>query len=169
MTKNNPIKKKAVTAVIMLLLIAVDRLFKDLAVKYLLPVGNYPLISRVIRLNYVENTGAAFGSFKNNTLVLVVLTSVIVLAGIFLIYFRPLENKVYYVCAVMLVSGGIGNLIDRIINKYVIDYIEFLFIDFPVFNFADILVTVGSFLLAFYMIYEIYRDSVNKKQEQKNA
>ena len=149
----------------MLLLIALDRLFKDLAVKYLMPVGDVPVLKGVFRLNYVQNTGAAFGSFKNNTLILIVFTSAIILCGLCFIFLKKLDNKVYYVCAVMLVSGGIGNLIDRIVNRFVIDYLEFLFIDFPVFNFADILVTVSSFLLAFYLIYDIVRDNRNKKQE----
>ena len=66
----------------------------------------------------------------------------------------------------MIVSGGIGNLIDRFFRSFVIDYIEVLFIDFPVFNFADILVTVGSFLLAFYLIYDTLKDRETKKTEE---
>ena len=63
----------------------------------------------------------------------------------------------------MIISGGIGNLIDRIARGYVTDYIKVLFIDFPVFNFADILVTCGSFLLIIYLIRDIYNDRKKKK------
>ena len=62
-----------------------------------------------------------------------------------------------------MMSGGLGNIVDRVFRGYVIDYIEVLFVDFYIFNFADCLITVAAFLLIFYQIYLIYRDTKMKK------
>lgn len=159
--------KKMITAFIMLVLIALDQVFKILSIKYLKPVSTIPLIRNFLRFNYVENTGAAFGLFKNNTVVLSVFTAVVIIFCLYFIFIKPFEKPVFNVFLVMIVSGGIGNLIDRVFRSYVIDYIEVLFIDFPVFNFADILVTVGCFLLAFYLIYDTIKERKDIKPEEK--
>ena len=65
----------------------------------------------------------------------------------------------------MIAAGGIGNIIDRIFRGFVVDYIEVLFVDFYVFNFADCLVTVGAFLILFYEIYGIYKEAKQKKEK----
>ena len=150
--------KRFVTAIILSLLILSDQIFKLLTLKYLKPVGSVNLINGILRLNYVENTGAAFGLFKNNTAVLSIFTGVVVIGCLYYIFVKQFDNKIYNICLVMIVAGGIGNLIDRLFRNYVIDYIEAAFIDFPVFNFADILVTCGSFLLAFYLIYDTVKE-----------
>jgi signal peptidase II len=155
--------KKLVTAITMIILVVLDQVFKILTLKYLKPVSSIKLINNFLRLNYVENTGAAFGLFKNNTVVLTVFTAIVIVVCLYFIFFKPFDKPVINIFLVMIVSGGMGNLIDRLFRSYVIDYIEVLFIDFPVFNFADILVTVGSFLLAFYLIYETFKDKKKKE------
>lgn len=151
----------------MLVLIGLDQLFKILTLKYLEPVGSVMLVKGFLRLNYVENTGAAFGLFKNNTVVLTVFTSLVILFCLFIIFVKPLDKSLYNFSLALIVAGGVGNLIDRIFRSYVIDYIEVLFIDFPVFNFADILVTCSSFFLAFYLIYDMYKDKKALKSGEK--
>ncbi len=158
--------KKTITAFIMLVLIALDQVFKFISVNLLKPVSSVLLIKNFLRLNYVENTGAAFGLFKNNTVVLAVFTSVVILFCLYFIFIKPFEKPVFNIFLIMIVSGGLGNLIDRIFRSFVIDYIEVLFIDFPVFNFADILVTTGCFLLAFYLIYDTLKEKKNVKTEE---
>ncbi len=123
------------------------------------------LIKNFLALTYVQNTGAAFGSFSGNTFILAGVTGAVILAGIAVLALGKIKGKIPCVCAVMILAGGIGNLIDRIANNYVIDFIETLFINFPVFNFADILVTCGVFIAVVYMIY----DSVREYKENKNA
>ena len=71
-----------------------------------------------------------------------------------------------YCCIIAIVSGGIGNIIDRVVRGYFVDFIEFLFVDFYVFNFADCLITVGAFLIIGYEIYDIIKDRKKKKVEQ---
>ena len=72
---------------------------------------------------------------------------------------KRLEFGVAYSAITLIVSGGLGNLIDRIFRGYVIDYIEPLFVNFAVFNFADILVTVGAAILIVYLIYDTAKES----------
>ena len=158
--------KKIITAFIMLVLIALDQVFKVLSINCIKPVSSIPIINKILRLNYVENTGAAFGLFKNNTVVLTVFTAAVILFCLYFIFIKPFEKPMFNVFLVMIVSGGIGNLIDRMFRSFVVDYIEVLFIDFPVFNFADILVTVGCFLLAFYLIFDTLKEKKNVKPEE---
>ena len=73
------------------------------------------------------------------------------------------------VTSVMIISGGLGNLIDRIMRGYVVDFICVEFIDFPVFNFADILVTCGAFMLIAYLLLDIYKDYKAKKIKGDNV
>ena len=94
------------------------------------------------------------------------MTGAELLAGIILIAMKKIKSKFCLVCAVMIISGGLGNLIDRVLKGYVVDFIDLQFMDFAVFNFADILVTVGAFALMFYVIADISRD--RKKSGEKN-
>ena len=73
------------------------------------------------------------------------------------------KNKLVNICLLFMISGGIGNIIDRIRLHYVVDYIEPLFVDFAVFNFADCLITVGAFVLIFYLIYDLIKDTKKSK------
>ena len=70
---------------------------------------------------------------------------------------------VEYICITLIIAGGLGNLIDRVFKGYVVDYIEPLFIEFAIFNFADILVTCSSIVLVIWLLYDIYRESKREK------
>ena len=74
------------------------------------------------------------------------------------------ESKFLNICLVLIFAGGLGNLIDRIAYGYVIDFIEPLFIHFPVFNFADCCITVGAFMLIGYEIYEMIKEHKKKAE-----
>ena len=148
-------------------LTAVDQIIKYFVLLNLKPVGSVGVVNGFLEWNYVENTGAAFGSFSGNTTLLSVITAVIILAGIAAIIFKKIKNKYLLVTATIVIAGGLGNLIDRIFRGYVVDFIKVLFIDFPVFNFADILVTCGSFMLIIYLIIDIYNDSRKKSKGDK--
>lgn len=147
-------------------LTAADQVIKLFVERFLAPVGTAEFINGFIGWNYVRNTGAAFGSFSDNTVLLSVVTGTVLLAGIVLIAMKKVKSKFCLVCAVMIISGGLGNLIDRVLKGYVVDFIDLQFMDFAVFNFADILVTVGAFALMFYVIADIFRD--RKKSGEKN-
>lgn len=146
-------------------LTAADQLIKLVVERNLQPIGAAEFINGFIGWNYVRNTGAAFGSFSQSTTLLTVVTGAVILAGIILIATKKIKSKFYLTCAVLIISGGLGNLIDRIFRGYVIDFIDVQFTDFAVFNFADILVTVGSIALMIYVIVDIFRD--RKKSGEK--
>ena len=139
-------------------LTAADQVIKFFVERYLQPIGTAEFINGFVGWNYVRNTGAAFGSFSQNTTLLSVVTGIVILAGIVLIATKKIKSKFYLTCAVMIVSGGLGNLIDRILKGYVVDFIDVQFMDFAVFNFADILVTVGAIALMISVIVDMVKD-----------
>ncbi len=157
---------QVITLIIIALLIAVDQIIKLLVIEHLKPIGSLPLIDGFIQLNYAENTGAAFGSFSGKTSFLSVFTFVIIVAGMVYLLVKKRKVDVEYVCITLIISGGLGNLIDRVFRGYVVDYIEPLFMEFAIFNFADILVTCSCIVLVIWMLYDIYRDG--KREKGKN-
>lgn len=145
---------------------AADQLIKIAVLNSSLVSGEVStVIDGFLQCRYVENTGAAFSLFTGKTALLSVFTAVVLLVGFYLIFAKKIKSKVALASVVMLMGGGLGNFIDRVFRHFVVDYIEVLFIDFPVFNFADCFVTVGEFLLVGYLIYDIVRDY--KKAGQK--
>lgn len=146
-----------ITTALIAILITLDRLFKYFAVKSLSIKGSATVIKGILSFSYVENTGAAFGMFKNSRLVLVFFTAALLTGLFYVLYAKKLDNKLLHYSVAVITAGGAGNLIDRIIKGYVVDYIKADFINFPVFNFADICVTVGAFCLIVFMLYEMHK------------
>ncbi len=157
-----------VSLVSIALLTGVDQLIKYFVELNLKPVSQVSFIDGFIRWDYVQNTGAAFGSFSNSTTLLSIVTGIVILAGIIAIIIKKIKNKFLLTSTVMIISGGIGNFLDRIFRGYVVDYICTEFIDFPVFNFADMLVCCGCGLLIGYLIFDMYKDYKLKKVKDDN-
>lgn len=132
-----------------------DRLTKFLAVAYLKGTEGITLIDKALRLQYLENRGAAFGILQNMQGVFFILTAVFILLAIW--FFRKVPKTRYYVpviiCVAVLLAGAFGNFIDRIIQQYVVDFIYFEIIDFPIFNVADIYVTLSVIALLILVIF----------------
>ncbi|MEG2584433.1 MAG: signal peptidase II, partial [Oscillospiraceae bacterium] len=113
---------------------------------------------------YVENTGVAFGMFKDMRWFFVVV-SVLVLVLLAVFFYKTKPRTMWLKIGTCLVfSGAIGNLVDRIVNGYVVDFLDFCLINFPVFNVADISVCVGVVLL---MIHYIFFDNKEIAEEVK--
>ena len=113
----------------------------------------------VFELNYLENRGAAFGMLQGQKGIFLVST-VLVLALIALYYHRAPLGKRFVpvrVIGVLLLSGALGNMIDRVLQSYVVDFLYVKLIDFPVFNVADCYVTVGAVLMAVLFLF-YYKD-----------
>lgn len=144
-----------------------DQIIKYFAESKLVPAGEITVIDKFLSWDYVQNTGAAFGSFSENTALLSIITGAVILAGIIAIILKKINGKFLLTVTVMIIAGGLGNLIDRLTKGYVVDFIKVLFIDFPVFNFADILVTCGAFMLLGYLIWDTYRDYKKKKSKEQ--
>lgn len=149
---------QAFTLLTILLITCADQLIKFEIVKHLAPVGTVTLIKGFIQLRYVENTGAIFGSMPSKTIVLSIITAIILIIAMCFLFSKKIKFGFIYICLVCVVSGGIGNLIDRIFRGFVVDYIEPLFINFAIFNFADCFVTVGAFAMMGYLIFDLFKD-----------
>lgn len=156
---------QVITLIIIALLVAIDQIIKLLVLEHLKPIGSLTLIDGFIQLNYAENTGAAFGSFSGKTTFLSIFTLAIIILGLIYLFVKKRKVDVEYICISLIISGGLGNLVDRIFRGYVVDYIEPLFVDFAIFNFADILVTCSCIVLVIWLMYEIYRENKNEKRE----
>ena len=150
-------------------LIGLDQLLKVLAEQKLYGAGTKVLIPGVLGLAYTRNTGAAFSLFASSTAALTVVTGVALLGGLIALAVVKKKPLIYDICVPLIIAGGAGNQLDRLTRGYVIDYIRTLFIDFPIFNFADCLITCACFAVIFYLIYEIVRDAKKKKAPAEGA
>ena len=124
-------------------LVGIDQAIKLWAVRVLQPVGVMPLIPHVVELRFVLNQGMAFSLLSGKQLFLIVATSVALLLVAYELFFRSRGKYLQQAAMILVLGGGIGNLIDRVLNGEVVDYINLLFMRFAVFNFADICVCVG--------------------------
>lgn len=152
-----------IAVIVSAVLVAVDQFTKCLAVEYLANGDYATVIDGFLRFRYVENTGAVFGSFSSHTAVLTVFSLVLLAGAVFLLATNKSRSRFINICLLIMISGGIGNIIDRIRLGYVIDFIEPTFVNFAVFNFADCLITVSAFLLIGYLIYDFVKDAKKVK------
>jgi signal peptidase II len=144
--------------IIIILGIIMDRISKLWAVKRLAKGDDIVIIKDFFRFTYEENTGAAFSFLSGKVIFLSIITSVVVLFMIYYLYKNRKENLLFKVSMSLIISGAIGNLIDRVYYKYVIDFIMCHYKDvyvFPIFNVADMMVVVGTCLLALYIIKDV--------------
>ena len=141
--------------IILCLLLLFDQYTKHLAVVHLKGQEPFVLIDRVLEFNYLENTGAAFSSFSGKQTFLILLTALVILLLLWKYMTLPITRRFFGMrfCILLILSGAVGNLIDRVLNRYVVDFIYFVPIDFPKFNVADIYITVGVALLAVLLFF----------------
>lgn len=136
-------------------LLLADQYTKWLAISHLKWQKPFVIISRVLEFSYLENTGAAFSSFAGKQTLLICLTTVVTLLLLWKYLTLP-DGKRFVpmrLCMLLILSGAVGNLIDRVSRNYVVDFIYFVPIDFPKFNVADIYITVGVAVLAFLLFF----------------
>ena len=136
------------------LLVAADQITKMLIFSHFEVGESTHIIGGLLDFTYVRNRGAAFGMLSDQRWIFLVLTTAIIV-GICWLWFRGLIDHVTgRISAVLIVAGGIGNMIDRIALGYVVDFIDIspLF-DFAVFNVADCCVTVGAVIMAVYVLF----------------
>ena len=124
-------------------LVGIDQAIKLWAVNVLQPVGIMPLIPHVVELRFVLNQGMAFSLLSGKQLFLIVATSAALILVAYWLFFRSRGKYLQQAAMLLVLGGGLGNLIDRVLNGEVVDYINLLFMRFAVFNFADICVCVG--------------------------
>ncbi len=150
-----------------ILVIAADQLTKYWAVLRLKPIGEIKLIPEVFHLTYVENKGAAFGMLADKRWVFMILSTVMIVAMVVFVIKNRKTMTFTKFCLALIIGGGIGNMIDRIFNGFVVDFINVTLIDFYVFNIADSAVCIGCGLLIIHLICDTIRQRKNKKSENE--
>lgn len=150
-------KKRLLIAdlIIILLLIVADQVVKYFATVMLENRGSVVLIEGILQLTYLKNTGGILGVLQNQTLFIMFIVIVLILIVIYLLTKLPDKPKFIIMHLVLscLLSGALGNMLDRIRFGYVVDFIYFIGIDFPIFNCADILISVSTIILLFLLIF----------------
>lgn len=157
--KKNKLKFIIGSLVLIVALIILDQASKYLAVNILKDKSDIILIKGIFQLHYLENTGAAFSMLEGKQIFFAILTPILVTILFFILYRLPFNKKylpLQYII-IFIIAGAIGNYIDRILNHYVVDFLYFSLINFPVFNVADIYVTCSVILLILLILF-YYKD-----------
>ena len=146
--------------ILIIVLTLLDQVSKHLVLTYLKGENDISLIPGVLQLRYIENRGMAFGLFEGKIPVFVILC--LLFFCLFVYVYARIPRTRYYlplaVTSVIMVSGALGNFIDRVFRGYVVDFIYFSLIDFPVFNMADIYVVCSGILLVLLVCFKYRND-----------
>ena len=139
-----------------------DQLTKYLALTKL-PGHPISLISGILSFTYLENRGVGFGMLQNRLYIILIVNALILAAILYLFIKMPKEKRFLpvYILMTLVVSGALGNIIDRLRLGYVVDFIYIELIDFPIFNVADIYVSVSIFIFAFFALFKYKSEDLN--------
>lgn len=155
-----------IPAAIILFGIGMDQLTKQLVLRYLAKEGDtYPLLENVLHFTHVTNRGAAWGMLADHRAVFMISSTVMILAIGILLGSGHVRGWLCPISLSLIMSGGIGNMIDRTQLGYVIDFIDVRLIHFPVFNVADSLVCIGACLL----ILSLIRDLIAEERARRDG
>ena len=153
-----------------LVLFGIDQLTKWLAVTRLKPVGTIPIIkfgeTEWINLTYCENTGMSFSLLEGQRFILIAVPIILIALVEWYIFSGRAKTKAMTFALASLAGGGLGNLIDRIVQGYVVDFIDFRIINFAIFNFADICAVLGGFAFAIMIFIEDIKEEKAKKADK---
>ena len=157
--------------IIFILALALDRGMKYYALMRLKDHPSVSIIDGILEFRYLENNGAAFGLLMGQRSFFIMVAIIIILAIIYSIYKMPTRKHFYgaHICLTFIASGALGNLLDRVIYSYVVDFIYFRGFNFPIFNVADIYVSVATLLLILLLLFFYKEDDLNflKFKEKK--
>lgn len=153
------------------LLLAADQFTKHLAITHLKDKPALVLIENVLELDYLENRGSAFGMLQNQKFFILFVGVVFLTVILFFLFKLPCEKKfrIVHILLAAVIAGGIGNMIDRFRFDYVVDFISFVLIHFPIFNVADCFIVVsviGLFILFLFVFKEKDLEFLNFKQNR---
>lgn len=161
--------KKHISCMIMIvLIIAFDQITKYFASLKLADGSVAKFIPGIVQFKYAENTGMAFSMLSGARWVFIALTVVVCVGVFYYLFSNRCKNLWLYWSLGVILSGGIGNLIDRIRFGYVVDFIEPTFVNFAIFNIADCAVTCGAVVLVGYLLYDAFKD-VKKPKENSDG
>lgn len=158
------LKKHLWCTVMIVLIVAFDQATKYLAVQYLKDATPVTFIPGVVQFRYAENTGMAFSLFSGARWVFIALTIAVCAGVLWFLFSNRCPSLWGYWSLGVIVAGGLGNLIDRTLNAYVVDFIEPTFMNFAVFNIADSAVTLGACSFVVYLLLDTF-----KKKDKKDG
>ncbi len=138
--------------IIIPLILALDIFTKYLSSFYF-KVSEIEVIKNILYFTYVENRGAAFGIMQNKQWFFILVTLILIFVMVIYILKLKPQSKLLKLSLSFIIGGGIGNLIDRMLKGYVVDFIDVRIINYPVFNIADCFVVVGAILLCIYILF----------------
>ena len=152
-------KEKLAAVVGLILLLLLDQWTKVLAISHLKGQADIELLPGIFSLHYLENHGAAFGILRDQQWVFLILAAVFLVAAAILYLRMPFTARMIplRIITVFIAAGAVGNMIDRLFRHYVVDFLYFSLIDFPVFNVADIYITCCAVLLVLFVVF-YYKD-----------
>ncbi len=144
----------------LIILVVLDQITKYMAVIKLKNQPAFNIIDGVLEFNYLENRGAAFGMLQNQKMFFVFVAVIFLGVITYVLVKVPAEKKYnrIHILLVLIAAGAIGNMIDRLRLDYVVDFIYFVLINFPIFNVADIYVTVSTVILVIQVLF-VYKDN----------
>lgn len=159
-------------AVTGLIVLAADQFTKYLVSTNLEIAKSYEILpkflEKIIGITYIHNTGGAWGMLGGYTWLLLSITIVVMLVCIALLLKCGIRDKLMFWSVMLILSGGLGNMIDRIFRDgNVIDFLEFKFIRFPIFNIADCAIVVGAGLLLLYFFKDMFEENKKKRLDAK--
>ena len=150
-------------AAALLVMIAGDQALKGWTVSHLELGESTPFIPAIMQLTRVHNYGAAWSSLSGKTVLLIAVTAVMMIAVAVLLLRRVVRHLLGVAACLLILGGGIGNIIDRIRLGYVVDMFDLLLFSYPVFNLADCFVVVGAILGAVYYLWIYEKFDARKK------
>ena len=134
------------------LVVLLDQVTKLLITNLFAPNKTFPIITDVLHLTYHTNTGAAWGILQDARWVFLVFSTLAILAILAYLIFKKQKPRGFGISLALICGGGIGNMVDRVRLGYVVDFVDFRLIDFPLFNLADSCVCIGTALFVFWFI-----------------
>lgn len=152
---NKRVKMLLIDTVIAAVLLALDQYTKYLAILHLKDQPAVVLIDGVLELQYLENRGSAFGMLQNQKFFILFVGMVFLMVILFFLFKLPLQKKynIVHILLSVVIAGGIGNMADRFRFDYVVDFISFVLINYPIFNVADCYIVVAMIVLFLLFVF----------------
>ena len=154
-----------VWTIIIIASVLLDQLSKWIVVRTMPLYDTIPLIDGFFSLTHIRNKGAAWGMFSDSRWVFIIATAIALIVLPLLLYRYRKLHFMFGLPLSLIIGGAAGNMIDRVFLGYVVDFMEFTFIDFPVFNVADVFIVVGTVMMMVYILFidrELFTDKKNK-------
>ncbi|BDR58606.1 signal peptidase II [Xylocopilactobacillus apicola] len=152
---------KKVKILIISLIVILDQFLKFSVKTNIAPENEVPLIPGFISLTNIKNSGAAWSLWEGKTWIFIIVTLIFIPFAIYFLFFKKYQDSWFNTGLALILGGTIGNFIDRIFERQVVDMIMLKFIDFPIFNLADVAINVGVVCLVIYL-FKSGKDTPNE-------